>query len=152
MDLQDPVPGRFLPPAVSGHELPVLKALHGVVKQPRGDHKSTTLFPTREKPHGSTTVVETCRPVIFKPGPGEPQGCAGSSYSGPVPTHLVKLFNGLMIRRNKCVSAGMEQKPAHPVSLQEAGLKSTALVSLDFPCAAKAVYGLNRQQLKGGLQ
>lgn len=109
MDLQDPVPSRLLPPAVSGHKLPVLKTLHGVVKQPRGDHKSTTLFPTREKPHGSTTVVETCRPVIFKPGPGEPQGCAGSSYSGPVPTHLVKLFNGLMIRRNKCVSAGMEQ-------------------------------------------
>ena len=27
VDLQDPVPGRLLSPAVGGHELPVLKAL-----------------------------------------------------------------------------------------------------------------------------
>lgn len=62
------------------------------------------------------------------------------------------MIKGLIISRLVESSAGMEQKPAHPVSLQEAGLKRTALVSLDFPCAAKAVYGLNRQQLKGGLQ
>lgn len=49
IDLEDPVSSSFLSPTVSSHELPVLKALHWVVKESAGcttvNHQRRLLFP-----------------------------------------------------------------------------------------------------------
>ena len=108
MDLQDPVPRRLLPPAVSGHKLPVLKTLHGVVKQPRGKHTGTTWFDHIQTTHWKDTEVEMFLPSWSweATGAGRLFFKFRSSTNTPGSTNQrLQLISGLMIGRISCVIA-----------------------------------------------